>query len=442
MWTAVGKSDGSIDVVRSELSEDGTSKKETNIQLPASGSFGNLVFVENANRLVSISRGLAASWNITGPRRLERKIWDELPADISVAGTGRLAAISSRSIKVFEPDGQSWQLTDDFPKTPSLIDPVLAGVAAASLSKDGTQLLLGRLGTLDLWSVSSRRRLRPAIIVPGVVTSVAIDPVQNYIAAGFFPESSYATPPNDSAKRADVSQVPVLWSKETGQPLLFMDFADDIPAAKDTSGSRPGNDDKMAIGVGFSPDGSSFAVTLTNVRRGGVNIYSGQDIRNRKDGTRVPLDSEPYFVAFSPDGKTIAVSQADGEVVLIDSTTKNVVGKLAKSGGEIGRLAFSSDGTILAGQELERGIALWDVASRSLLGSILRNRNSPLIGIAFRPGDRALVTGDAQVDGMVEYDLRLESWIAQACEVAQRALTNDERSLYGIAQGKDSCEPK
>jgi WD40 repeat protein len=92
------------------------------------------------------------------------------------------------------------------------------------------------------------------------------------------------------------------------------------------------------------------------------------------------------------------------------------IGKIPSAGA--GRLAISSDGKLLAAISGGYEINLWDIASRTQFGRPIQLGDTWwTVGVVFSPDARRLITGNANLNSMVAFDLNVESWIEQACEL-------------------------
>jgi WD40 repeat protein len=95
-------------------------------------------------------------------------------------------------------------------------------------------------------------------------------------------------------------------------------------------------------------------------------------------------------LAFSCDGKTIAVSEEDS-VILLDPSTRRVRFTLQGKRGVVTALSFSPDGRALASASRDLSITLWDTATGQGLG-FLQDHSDPIYSIVFAPDGKTLAS--------------------------------------------------
>src|SRR5262249_52136049 len=97
------------------------------------------------------------------------------------------------------------------------------------------------------------------------------------------------------------------------------------------------------------------------------------------------------FLAFAPDGKTLAWNQANG-IQLWDLAKGKEVRQFGGQAREVTGLAFSPDGGILAASSDDGTVRFWDPATGTVRGEL----NAPRGGfstLAFSPDGKTLFTG-------------------------------------------------
>ncbi|MGW2663015.1 nSTAND1 domain-containing NTPase [Nocardia tengchongensis] len=141
--------------------------------------------------------------------------------------------------------------------------------------------------------------------------------------------------------------------------------------------------------VALSPDGHRIAT-------GGLQLR----VWDADTGARVNLpfraERGAVAVAYSPDGHTIAsTAQGDGKIQLWDADTGMPVGESINTGSAPREaVAFSPDGRRVAVAGSDGTIGVWDVATR-LPGPMLKGHDGAVHSIAFSGVGNRLVSGGA-----------------------------------------------
>jgi len=101
---------------------------------------------------------------------------------------------------------------------------------------------------------------------------------------------------------------------------------------------------------------------------------------------------EVHYLAYAPNGKTLATAGKDPVVLLWNPETGTVRSRLSGHQGAVVHLAFSPDGRTLATASADGTAILWDVA-KGVRRQHLKGHGGALTQVAFAPGGALLVTG-------------------------------------------------
>jgi WD40 repeat protein/DNA-binding SARP family transcriptional activator len=200
-----------------------------------------------------------------------------------------------------------------------------------------------------------------------------------------------------------------------------------LPAAR-ALGDVPLRSRRAISDVQVSPDGRTMTVVLGSIydsRRGTLEVW---DVRDGRRVIRLDVPDTPTAVSFSPDGRLLAVGYLHGRSQLWSTTTWKPVSRLLVGDvGEIYALAISPDGRTLATGSQDRTVRLWDIETQQAIGAPLPGPGRGVGPVApyFTPdGSRLIAAYDTGV--AYRWDIRPESLVRHACQVAGRALTRAE----------------
>ena len=160
-------------------------------------------------------------------------------------------------------------------------------------------------------------------------------------------------------------------------------------------------------GVCFSPDGSVVALALgTEFNNdpltrltGEVQIWDSRAhaLRARIDGEQIARRS----IAFSPDGKLLAITGVNGTTWLPDTETYRVNAILpSETFVVLDAVGFRGDGKILATGDRAGDVCLWDPVNRRRFATIKRAHKNVISALSFSPDGSILAT--ASWDGTIK----------------------------------------
>ena len=233
-------------------------------------------------------------------------------------------------------------------------------VTSLAFSPDGKTLASGHgFNKIYLWQVATSK---PIAILQrdelAIVVSVAFSPDGSLLAAAIQDGSNTNT---WNARGGGIQ----LWTVATGREKIFL----------------KGHTDSVNS-VAFSPSGKILASGSSDNTIRFWDVASGKNTATMKAVPKISVTDDgssivafgaavsANSVAFSPDGKTLAVGNGDETVRLWDVTTHRTIAVLR---GHIGlvTVAFSPDGKLLAVGNYDGTIKLWDVAAPNSNGTAL-----------------------------------------------------------------------
>jgi WD40 repeat protein/serine/threonine protein kinase len=158
--------------------------------------------------------------------------------------------------------------------------------------------------------------------------------------------------------------------------------------------------------VANSPDGTTLAFVSGRAGEPGQLDVWDLQTRTAKYGVRTPITGWSSGLAFSRDGRRIALSyghpRARSEVQVLDAATGAVEGRIDVAPEEVVDVALSPDGTQVAAafgsfDAFEMNprpgqTRVWDVRTGKLL-FVLGGHSQPLIAVAWSPDGQQIVSG-------------------------------------------------
>jgi WD40 repeat protein len=117
--------------------------------------------------------------------------------------------------------------------------------------------------------------------------------------------------------------------------------------------------------LAFSPDGKSIAVVVDRHELNLYDVEGGQELR-----TFSGHEAGVNCVAFSPDGKTLAYGLSDMTAVVADFASGSELHTLKGHSNSVTTVVFMPDGKTLATAAKDTSIILWDVSSGNQIRTI------------------------------------------------------------------------
>jgi WD40 repeat protein len=156
----------------------------------------------------------------------------------------------------------------------------------------------------------------------------------------------------------------------------------------------------LTTSVAFSPDGKTLAVGTVAATLHLWDTATGQELlqldkMNEQWGALGSL-------SFTPDGKTLAVASVDRKIHLLETATGREVGTLTGHSHQVLTVAFSPSGRLLASGSMDQTVRLWEVnAGLASECRQFRGHDAWVASVAFSPDGRRLASGSHDSTALV-----------------------------------------
>ena len=248
------------------------------------------------------------------------------------------------------------------------------GTRAGAFSPDGTILAIeDQNGRTYFWDLAARRWA--GSLPPGRCRGGAAEVL-------FSPDGKTLAVIGGQRSDGSPGGISCLWDLASGREVAtFVVPLGLLDPKRDPDGATGG-----AAGAAFSPNGKTLAIADSNGDTYLWDVATGRQVAVFT-APHVTDPNETIFVnaiAFSPDGKALAVAD-DLETTIWDLATHRVAATLTDPGGgsepggsgEAKAVAFSRDGTLAIGDG-NGNVYLWDVASRRVTATLAQPVDPPL----------------------------------------------------------------
>ncbi len=256
-------------------------------------------------------------------------------------------------------------------------EPSNLGLSGLAFTRDG-QWLVSAWDSLSIWQMPTGERIRSLPIRSSRWTPIALSPDGQWVAVGNYEQLGWVE----------------VWNLKTGQRVRQHQGGDQVVAAGfnaegtllaagRTDGSvtvwKVSTGDLVATlpGSGLGCHGMAFHPRLDEIaatgRNNTIRIWDATNGQLKRELTMPdpPASCDLSYVAYAPDGKTLAASMFWNQRIAMwegDTFVGNPPGPI---GGTIWKIAWSPDGNLLAASEnggpKGRQIVLWDVQNRRVV---------------------------------------------------------------------------
>ncbi|MFD7710553.1 helix-turn-helix domain-containing protein [Streptomyces sp. NPDC059786] len=239
------------------------------------------------------------------------------------------------------------------------------------LSPDGRTLAVEERSGLQLWDVATRS-IRTTLDAGKGVVDVAFSPDGRTVAIAGYESPTRLWDAATGDLRATLTDENEIWSLAfSPDGRVLATGSDKGIRLWDTTTAKAravtlADDTKFGLYLAFSPDNSRVLAAMGINDADHVQLW---DVTTGRTRARLDADDSAYM-AFSPDGRILAVSNDDGQIFLWDTATGRPRTVLTDR-GSVYALMFSPDGRSLA-VGTDTAVRLWDTDLPTEPGDAIR----------------------------------------------------------------------
>ncbi len=348
--------------------------QETEVRrLQMQGGLKIVCFTPDGQHLLTGGKGGHVDlWDIDTGSVLRTLVHSGTVHAVAVSPDGTRLATASN-----EGTAKIWDLAGQQQRVGATECPVIS--SSVVFTPDGDHLIALQTGQISILDVGSGRRVRTLTAEGATIDGLSISPDGR----------SLATVDGDGAVRLrDLSTGIEQWMFQG--PTLEL--------------SRP---DKCT--TVFSPDGGQVGVVGDAGKSVLLNAKTGEFLRS------LGGEGDVTCVAFSPNGKYMAVGRREEGVLLWDRDTGHQQGSYSIEGEDIGGAALSPTSDVIAVGGTDGGVAAWEVSSGRQMWSAKAHSTRSVASLNFSSDGSRLVTAGA-------YAMTAKLWdVATGREVMQFA---------------------
>lgn len=179
--------------------------------------------------------------------------------------------------------------------------------------------------------------------------------------------------------------------------------------------------------LAFSQDGNMLAGN--SAIQGGENSILVWDFSAPFLGWEIPGFMMPGQLAYSPDGRFLAVSSGNTISLISEAAGNGGETRELKNPGYVTSLAFNETGNYLAAGSSDQFIYLWDVANNLMLMEPLMGQPDSVAALVFDDGEGSLVSAGKKGALLV--------WDMESGELLEKVLGESETAQTAVAISPD-----